>query len=135
MLSETSQRAPRSSATIPGWQVAHPGRGETSVDPDGFFGALTVKREDLSGSIEAAPFTCPSPNPSGAGGGRVDTCRLTRVSGRAPVRTPVPRSGDSTGSRSGSFSRAFVMLSGVSEVRFQPDASQEHTSGFTRSWP
>lgn len=115
--------------------MAQPGWRETSADPDGFSGTPTEKREDLDSSIEAAPFACPSPNPSGAGGGRADNSRLMRVPRRAPARTPAPRSGDSTGRGSGGFSRASVALSGVSESRFQPDASQEHTSGFTRSQP
>lgn len=60
----------------PGSQVAHPDRGETSADPDGFFGAPTGKREDLCGSIEVAPFQCPVPKSFGRrrqGGGQTSS--------------------------------------------------------------
>jgi hypothetical protein len=93
------------------------------------------EREDFRSLIEVVAHFAWLTAPSGVGD-KTESCScLTRASRPTFVRALVLRSGVSSEHRSGRFSRVFVLLSGVSEVRFQPDASQEHTSGFTRSQP
>lgn len=41
--------------------MVRPGRGGTRADPEGIFGALTEKREELRSSIGVTPFAGLSP--------------------------------------------------------------------------
>lgn len=61
MLSVLSRRALRSSEARSRLQVADGGRGGIRANPEGIFGALTEKREELRSSIGASPLTYPVP--------------------------------------------------------------------------
>jgi hypothetical protein len=113
----------------------HLSREWTSALVDGFSGVLMGERKEFRSSIEVVAHLAWSTASSGAGGKTGSCSCLTRASRPTFVWALVLRSGVSSEHRLGRFSRVFVLQSGVSEVRFQPDASQEHTSGFTRSQP
>jgi hypothetical protein len=110
-----------------------PNHEGTHAIVNGFSGSLRWERENAQRSVGAAAFCRLALGAFGSRGWMTESQRSSRTSPRVGARGNALRSVVSSKHEAARSSRAFVLLCGVSEVRFQPDASQEHTSGFTRS--
>jgi hypothetical protein len=106
-------------------------RERTCAIVKGLFGTLRWEREVAQRSAGAAAFCRLAPGSFGSRGWMVESQRSSGASSRVGARYAAPRSSVSSEHESARSSGTFYLLCGVSEVRFQPDASQEHTSGFT----